>query len=62
MPREISRIEVLNGCKRLLEGPERQVISDLMELINAHDSDLILCPMPTPGPAIGRCIILFRHY
>jgi len=44
MPREISRIEVLDGCKSLLEGPERQVISDLMELIKAHDSDLILCP------------------
>ena len=43
-PREISRINVLNGRKRLLEGPERQVISDLMELIKAHDPDLILCP------------------
>jgi DNA polymerase I len=44
MPRKISRIEVLDGCKSLLEGAERLVISDLMELIKAHDSDLILCP------------------
>jgi len=42
MPREISRIEVLSGRKRRLEGPERQVISDLLELIKAHDPDLIL--------------------
>ena len=44
MPREISRVEVLNGCKRRLEGPERQVVSDLMELIKSHDPDLILLP------------------
>jgi hypothetical protein len=43
MPREISRVEVLNGGKRKLEGAERQVLSDLMELIKAHDPDLILC-------------------
>lgn len=41
---EISRVEVLNGHKRRLEGPERQVISDLLELICVHDSDLLLCP------------------
>jgi len=29
IPREISRIEVLDGCKRLLEGHEGQVLSDL---------------------------------
>jgi hypothetical protein len=40
MRREISRVEVLDGCKRKLEGPERQVISDLLELIKAHDPNL----------------------
>jgi len=44
MPREISCIEILDGRKRRLEGPERQVLSDLLELIKAHDPDLILCP------------------
>ena len=44
MPSEISRVEVLNGCKRRLEGPERQVVSDLMDLIKSHDPDLILLP------------------
>ncbi|MHB8118128.1 MAG: hypothetical protein ACYDHX_05300 [Methanothrix sp.] len=44
MPREISCIEVLDGCKRKLEGPEKTIISDLLELVKAHDPDLILCP------------------
>jgi DNA polymerase I len=44
MPREISRVDVLDNSKRRLEGPERQVISDLMELVKAHDPDLILLP------------------
>jgi DNA polymerase I len=44
MPREFSCVEVLDGHRRLLEGPERQVITDLMELIKAHDPDLILLP------------------
>ncbi len=44
MPREISRVEVLDGHKRRLEGPERQVISDLLDLIKAHDPDLLLLP------------------
>jgi len=44
MPAEISRIEVLDGCTRRLQGPERTVLSDLMELIKSHDPDLILCP------------------
>jgi DNA polymerase, archaea type len=44
MPGEINRVEVLNGYRRLLEGPERQVISDLMDLIKSHNPDLILCP------------------
>jgi len=44
MPGEISRVEVLDGHKRRLEGPERTVISDFLELIKAHDPDLILLP------------------
>jgi len=43
MLREISRIEVLDGHKRKLQGTERTVLSDLMELIKSHDPDLILC-------------------
>jgi DNA polymerase, archaea type len=44
MPREISSVEVLDGHKRRLVGPEKQVISDLLELIKGHDPDLILLP------------------
>ena len=44
MPREISRIEVLNGRKRRLEGSERTVVNDLLELIKLHDPDVILLP------------------
>jgi len=44
IPREISRVEVLGDHKRRLEGPERTVLSDLLELIKAHDPDLILLP------------------
>jgi DNA polymerase I len=44
MPKEISRVEVLNGHKRQLEGTEKQVLSDLMDLIKSHDPDLILLP------------------
>jgi DNA polymerase, archaea type len=44
MSREISCIEVLNGHKRRLGGQERQVISDLLEIIKGHDPDLILLP------------------
>jgi DNA polymerase I len=44
MPNEISRIKVLNGHRRLLEGPERQVFFDLIDLIKSHDPDLILFP------------------
>jgi DNA polymerase I len=44
MPRDISRIDILDGHRRRLEGTERQVIADLMELVNAHDPDLILLP------------------
>lgn len=41
---DISRIQVLNGRTRLLDGSEQTVISDLMELVKSHDPDLILCP------------------
>jgi DNA polymerase, archaea type len=44
MPREISRMQILDGSKRRLEGTERIVISDLLDLIKAHETDLILCP------------------
>jgi len=42
LPREISCVEVLDGRKRKLEGSERDVLSDLMDLIRTHDPDLIL--------------------
>lgn len=42
MPREVSCVEVLSGRKRWFEGPEKQVISDLLEFIRSHDPDLIL--------------------
>ena len=44
MPNEISCVQILNARKRRLEGSERTVISDLMELVKSHDPDLILCP------------------
>ena len=44
MPAEISRVEVLDGHKRKLQGPEQTVLSDLLDLIKSHDPDLILCP------------------
>ncbi len=46
MPGDISiiRIDIQDGRKRRLEGSERVVISDLLDLIKAHDPDLILCP------------------
>jgi DNA polymerase I len=40
----ISRIEIQNGRKRRLEGSERVVLCDLLDLIKSHDPDLILCP------------------
>ena len=43
-PEEITSVRILNGHKRRLEGPEREVLSDLMELIKSHDPDLILLP------------------
>jgi len=44
LPREISRVEVLDGCRRILQGPEQTVLSDLLDLVKSHDPDLILCP------------------
>jgi len=44
MPREISCVQILDGCKRRLEGSEKTVISDLLDLIKTHDPDLILLP------------------
>ena len=44
MPKEISCVQILNGCKRRLEGSEKTVISDLLDLIKTHDPDLILLP------------------
>jgi hypothetical protein len=42
-------VQILNGGNRKLDGSERTVISDLLELIKSHDPDLILLPMLTPG-------------
>jgi DNA polymerase I len=44
MPREISCVQILDGCKQRFEGPEKVVLSDLMEFIKIHDPDLILLP------------------
>jgi len=44
MTREISCVQILDGCKRRLEGSEKTVISDLLDLIKTHDPDLILLP------------------
>ncbi len=43
-PGEISCVQVFDGRKRRLEGSERSVISDLLELIAVHDPDVILIP------------------
>jgi DNA polymerase I len=42
--KEISCVEVQSGRKRKFEGPERRVISDLLEFIRSHDPDMILLP------------------
>lgn len=45
MPGEISCVKIQEaGRKRMLEGPERQVLSDLLDLIKTRDPDLILLP------------------
>lgn len=42
--KEISCIEIHGSRKRKLEGAERTVLSDFMELIKVHDPDVILFP------------------
>lgn len=42
--REIPLIEIQGKRKRTLAGSERQIISDLLETIKAHDPDVILAP------------------
>jgi DNA polymerase I len=45
MPGEISCVKIQEaGRKRMLEGPERKVLSDLLDLIKTRDPDLILLP------------------
>lgn len=44
MPGEISCVHLQNGRRRRLEGAEREVLSDLLDLIKTHDPDLILLP------------------
>ncbi|HEX7444774.1 MAG TPA: type B DNA-directed DNA polymerase, partial [Methanothrix sp.] len=43
-PGDFSCIQVLNGRKRRLEGSERTVLSDFLELIKSCNPDLILLP------------------
>ncbi len=42
--REISCVQVLNGRKQKFEGPEKVVLTDLLEFIKVHDPDVILFP------------------
>ncbi len=42
--KELSCIEIRGGRKRKLEGSEKTVLSDFMELIKVHDPDVILFP------------------
>jgi DNA polymerase I len=44
LPREISCVQLLNGHKRRFEGPEKVVLSDLLEFIKVRDPDVILFP------------------
>lgn len=41
---EISCIEVLSSRRQTFRGSERTIIADLLELIKAHDPDVILIP------------------
>lgn len=43
-PGDFSRVQVLNGRKRMLEGSERSVVTDLLEMIKSCNPDLILLP------------------
>jgi DNA polymerase I len=43
-PRDISCVQFLNERKQRFEGPEKVVLTDLMEFIKVHDPDVILFP------------------
>lgn len=43
-PGDFSRVQVINGRKRKLEGSERTVVTDLLEMIKSCNPDLILLP------------------
>ena len=43
-PKDISCVQVLNERKQKFEGPEKAVLTDLMEFIKVHDPDVILFP------------------
>ena len=42
--RDISCVRVLNEHKQMFEGPEKVVLTDLLEFLKVHDPDLILLP------------------
>lgn len=44
LPKEISCVQALDGHKRRFEGPEKAVLSDLLEFVKVHDPDVILFP------------------
>ncbi len=44
LPRDLSHIQILNGHKQRFDGPEKVVLTDLMEFIKVHDPDVILFP------------------
>jgi DNA polymerase elongation subunit (family B) len=45
MPRaKMACVQVLNGRKQRFEGPEKVIITDLLEFIKVHDPDRILFP------------------
>jgi DNA polymerase, archaea type len=48
-PRDIICVQVLNERKQKFEGPEKVVLTDLLEFIKVHDSMLYYFPMQTPG-------------
>jgi len=43
-PSDISCVQVLNERKQRFEGPEKVVLTDLLEFIGVHDPDVILFP------------------
>ncbi|HQF17617.1 MAG: DNA polymerase [Methanosaeta sp. PtaB.Bin039] len=59
-PGDIKSVKIQDSRNRRLEGPQKAVISDLMELIRSHDPDLILLPYADSWvPALVR---LARRY